>query len=75
VNAHELAPLKQRWTPKRYEARMRKRERRASGVRVDRRAPIHIPFVERQFQPAEGAGFLLGLASLMGLRRRGARAI
>lgn len=68
---HRVEPLKKRWTPARYAARMAKRERRAAGIRPGARAQIYIPIVPRVFKPAPDVGLLLlGLSALFRLRRR-----
>ena len=69
---HTLKPLKQRWTPARYAARMEKRARRAAGARPDTRNTIHIPKGERHLPMGEGSeiGLMAALASLLGTPRR-----
>ena len=71
---HRVARLRRRWTAARFAARMERRDRRAVGERPGVHRPIHIPIVDRAFEPAPGFGFLLGLAAVMGLRNRGGRA-
>lgn len=71
MRPHELKPLRKRWTPARFAARMEKRAARKAHGGVNKRAPVHIPRAESiAYDSGADMAGALGILSALSMRRR-----